>query len=143
MMLFLIYVFVNDWFSLVLQEYNKTNSDVRGLEKCFNQEFIVEIKDYCIEKSINLKQWIFLAQKLLDNAHAKSVFYFFSPFLVQFCPVHHLQWSHIFYEECLHVKTVIRTWPVTKIEFMKCPSVQEYLSSERKRVFGPVMPCQS
>jgi hypothetical protein len=113
----------------------------KELDKCFEQESIMEINDFIIEKAINIKQWLFLAQKLLDEAHAKSVFYFFSPFLVQFCPVHHLQWFHIFYEECLHVKTVIKTWPVTKMEFMKCPSVEEYLSSGRKRVFGPVMSC--
>ena len=111
------------------------------LEKCFERDFIMEMKDFFLEKAINLKQWIFLAHKLLDNAHAKSVFYFFSPFLVHFCSVHHLKWFHIFYEECLHVRTVIRTWPVTKMQFMKCPSVEEYLSSGRKRVFGPVMSC--
>ena len=108
------------------------------LEKCFERDFIMEMKDFFLEKAINLKQWIFLAHKLLDNAHAKSVFYFFSPFLVHFCSVHDLQWCHIFYEECLHV---MRTWPVTMMEFMKCTSVKEYLSSGRKGVFGLVMSC--
>ena len=115
----------------------------KGLEKCFESEFIMEMNDFFLEKAIILKQWIFLAHKLLDNAHGKSVFYFFSPFLVHFCSVHHLQWFHIFYEECLHVKTVIRTWPVSKMEFMKCPGVEDYLSSGRKGVFGPVMSCSA
>ena len=121
-------------------DLGKIDCDKR-LEKCFEREFIMEMQDFFLEKVINMKQWIFLAQKLLENAHAKSVFYFFSPFLVHFCSVHHLQWFHIFYEECLHVKTIIRTWPVTKMQFMKCASVEEYLSSGRKRVFGPVMSC--
>ena len=94
-----------------------------------------------MSKQINLKQWIFLAKKLLDNTPAKSVLYFFSPFLVHFCSGHQLKWFQMFYEECMHVKTFIRKWPVIKMEFMKCPSVQEYLSSGRKRVFGPVMSC--
>ena len=112
------------WFDFGIGECDKE------LEKCFDQEFIMKISDYIIEKAINIKQWLFLAQKLLDNANAKSVFYFFSPFLVHFCSVHHLQWFHIFYEECLHVKTVIRSWPLTKMEFMECPSVEEYLSTD-------------
>ena len=124
-----------EWFDSVISECDKK------LEKCNSREFRVEMSDYFIEKAINIKQWIFLAQKLLNNTHAKSVFYFFSPFLIHFCPVHHLDWFHIFYEECLHVKTVIRTWPVTNMEFMKCPRVEEYLSSGRKPVFGPVMSC--
>ena len=126
-----------EWFDFGVSDCDKE------LENCFDQRFIIEMKDYFLEKAINIKQWIFLAQKLLDNAHAKSVFYFFSPFLVNFCPVHRLQWFHIFYEECLHVKTVIRTWPVSKMEFMKCPGVEEYLSSGRKGVFGPVMSCSA
>ena len=118
------------------------NSDCdKGLEKCFESDFRMEMRDFFLEKAVNMKQWIFLAKKLLDNTHAKSVFYFFSPFLVHFCSGPQLKWFHIFYEECMHVKTVIRTWPASKMEFMKCPSVEEYLSSGRKRVFGPVMSC--
>ena len=69
------------WFDVWISECEKE------LEKCFEQEFIMEINDFIIEKAINIKQWIFLAPKLMDNAHAKSVFYFFSPFLVHFCSV--------------------------------------------------------
>ena len=93
----------------------------------FESDFRMDMRDFYIEKAINLKQWIFLAKKLLENTRAKSVFYFFSPFLVHFCSGHQLKWFHIFYEECIHVKTVIRTWPANKMRFMKCPSVEEYL----------------
>jgi hypothetical protein len=118
------------------------NSDCdRGLEKCFEEEFIREMRDFYLEKAINFQQWIFLAKRLLDNSQANSVFYFFSPFLVQFCSGHQLQWFHIFYEECMHVKTVTRKWPVGQTEFMECPSVVEYISNGRKQMFGPVMSC--
>ena len=113
----------------------------KRLEKCFESNFRMEMRDFFLEKAINLKQWIFLAKKLLDNTRAKSVFYFFSPFLIHFCSGHQLKWFHILNEECMHVKTVIRAWPANKMEFMKCPSVKEYLSSGRKRVFGPVLSC--
>ena len=91
--------------------------------------------------NLELLQWIILARKLLDNSYSKSVFYFFSPFLVHFCSVHDLKWYHIFYEECIHVKTVTDKWPVSKMGFMECPIVREYLASGRKRVFGPVLSC--
>ena len=114
---------------------------IKVLKTCFKKDFILETKDFFMEKAINLKQWIFLAHKLLDNTQAKSVFYFFSPFLVNFCTGQKLSWFHIFYEECMHVKTVLKKWPVEEMVFMKCPSVQEYLSSRRKELFGPVLSC--
>ena len=84
------------------------NSDCdKGLDKCFENGLRMEMRDFYIEKAINMKQWIFLAKKLLDNTHAKSVFYFFSPFLIHFCSGHQLKWFHIFYEECMHVNTGI------------------------------------
>ena len=73
-----------------------------GISDCDKEEFIIKMKNYFLEKATNLKQCIFLAKKLLDNAHSKSVFYFFCPFQVHFCSVQHLQWFHKFYEECLH-----------------------------------------
>lgn len=75
----------------------------RKLEKCYSQEFILEWRDFYIERAIQFKQWMIYAKKMLDNSHAKSVFYFFSPFLLQFCLMNELKWYHIFYEECLHV----------------------------------------
>ena len=114
---------------------------VEGLGKCFQEEFVMKMRDFYIAKAINIKQWIFLARKLLDDTHAKSVFYFFSPFLVSFCPVHHLQWFHIFYEECLHVKSVLKKWPVGRMEVMKCPSIAVYLQSGRRAVSGPALSC--
>ena len=74
------------------------------LEKCFDKQFSLEMKDFFIEKAIQFKQWMIFAKKMLENTHAKSVFYFFSPFLLQFCLMNELKWYHIFYEECLHVK---------------------------------------
>lgn len=114
---------------------------VRMLKKCFKRDYRQKFEDFFLEKAIQFKQWIFLANKLLDSNHAKSVFYFFSPFLVHFCSSNNLQWFHIFYEECMHVKNVTAQWPVSKMEFMHCPSIKEYLSSGRNRVFGPVMSC--
>ena len=73
------------------------------LEKCFEEKFSAEMKDFFIERAIQFKQWMIFAKKLLDISHAKSVFYFFSPFLLQFCLMNELKWYHIFYEECLHV----------------------------------------
>ena len=65
-------------------DFRKSDCE-KGLEKCFESEFIVNIEDFFIEKAIQLKQWIFLAKKLLEGSNANSVFYFFSPFLVNFC----------------------------------------------------------
>ena len=75
-----------------------------AVEKCYSQQFSAEMKDFFLERAIQFKQWMVLAKKLLDITHAKSVFYFFSPFLLQFCLMNELKWYHIFYEECLHVK---------------------------------------
>ena len=121
-------------------DFKKSDCD-KGLSKCFDSEFKIKIKDFFTEKAIQFKQWIFLAKQLLDSSHAKSVFYFFSPFLVHFCSSQKLAWFHMFYEECMHVKTVLKKWPLRKMEFRKCPSIKEYLSSGRKRVFGPVLSC--
>ena len=74
------------------------------VEKCYSHQFSAEMKDFFLERAIQFKQWMVLAKKLLDITHAKSVFYFFSPFLLQFCLMNELKWYHIFYEECLHVK---------------------------------------
>ena len=74
------------------------------VEKCYSPQFSAEMKDFFLERAIQFKQWMVLAKKLLDITHAKSVFYFFSPFLLQFCLMNELKWYHIFYEECLHVK---------------------------------------
>ena len=74
------------------------------VEQCYSQQFSAEMKDFFLERAIQFKQWMVLAKKLLDITHAKSVFYFFSPFLLQFCLMNELKWYHIFYEECLHVK---------------------------------------
>ena len=64
------------------------NSDCdRIMEKCFDREFRIEMRDFFLEKAIQFKQWIILARNLLDDSHAQSVFYFFSPFLVHFCSV--------------------------------------------------------
>ena len=66
--------------------FDSVNSDCDGdLKECFDKKFQIEMKDFYLEKAIQLKQWITLAHKLLDNSHSKSVFYFFSPFLVHFC----------------------------------------------------------
>ena len=124
-------------------DFRKSDCE-KGLKKCFESEFIVNIEDFFIEKAIQLKQWIFLAKKLLESSNANSVFYFFSPFLINFCSSHKLKWlalTDIFYEECMHVKSVIKKWPIRKMKFLRCPSIKEYLSSGRKRVYGPVMSC--
>ena len=76
----------------------------KSLEKCYDKKFSVDMKDFFVERAIQFKQWMIFAKKMLDNSHAKSVFYFFSPFLLQFCLMNELKWYHIFYEECLHVK---------------------------------------
>ena len=73
------------------------------LEKCFEKKFSAEMEEFFVERAIQFKQWMIFAKKLLDIHHAKSVFYFFSPFLLQFCLMNELKWYHIFYEECLHV----------------------------------------
>ena len=77
------------------------------VEKCYSPQFSAEMKDFFLERAIQFKQWMVLAKKLLDITHAKSVFYFFSPFLLQFCLMNELKWYHIFYEECLHVKRLV------------------------------------
>ena len=78
------------------------------VEKCYSPQFSAEMKDFFLERAIQFKQWMVLAKKLLDITHAKSVFYFFSPFLLQFCLMNELKWYHIFYEECLHVKRLVK-----------------------------------
>ena len=114
----------------------------KGLEKCFQDEFVLKMEDFYMEKAINIKKWIFLAQKLLEDDHAKSVFYFFSPFLVRFCGVTaELEWEDIFYEECLHVRSILQRWPAGSMMFLQCPSIDDYLHSGRKGVTGPVLSC--
>ena len=111
--------------------------------KCFGLDFATKMSDFYLEKAIQLAQWLFLAEKLLHRSHAKSVFYFFSPFLVQFCSdsKSKLSWSDIFYEECLHLQQVLEMWPLDQIELRRCPSVIEYLTSGRPRKSGPIMSC--
>ena len=113
----------------------------KALENCYDTNFINSLGDFYLARAMNLKHWIFLSNKLLDKDHSKSVFYFFSPFLLHFCSQHQLRWFHIFYEECQHVKNITKRWPLSRMSFWNCPSVKEYVSSGRRAVFGPVRVC--
>ena len=37
------------------------------MEEYFEGEFLMEMKDFFLEKAITIKQWIFLGYKLVDN----------------------------------------------------------------------------
>ena len=42
------------------------------LEKCFENKFSAEMKDFFVERAIQFKQWMIFAKKLLDIHHAKE-----------------------------------------------------------------------
>lgn len=60
-------------------DFYKSSCDTK-LEKCFSDQHALELTDFYIERAIQFKQWMVFAKKMLDNSHARSVFYFFSPF---------------------------------------------------------------
>ena len=60
----------------------QTNCET-SLSQCHDPDYIANMRKYFHEKAIYYKWWLVLSNKLLGDPLSESVFYFFSPFLLQ------------------------------------------------------------
>ena len=82
----------------------QTNCET-NLSKCHNPDYIGSMRKYFHEKAIYYKWWLILSKKLLGDPLSESVFYFFSPFLLQYCSeAGRLSSGQEYFNECMHVK---------------------------------------
>jgi len=127
----------------------QTNCET-NLSKCHNPDYIGSMRKYFHEKAIYYKWWLILSKKLLGDPLSESVFYFFSPFLLQYCSeAGRISSGQEYFNECMHVKAITRKWPLHKMGFSACPSVSFYLKMKRnswrrtQKLLGPVWECRS
>ena len=84
----------------------QTNCE-KNLSNCHEIEYIENMRKYFQEKAIYYKWWLLLSKKLLSDPLSESVFYFFSPFLLQFCSeAGRLSSGQDYFNECMHVKVI-------------------------------------
>ena len=82
----------------------QTNCET-NLSKCHNPDYIGSMRKYFHEKAIYYKWWLILSKKLLGDPLSESVFYFFSPFLLQYCSeAGRISSGQEYFNECMHVK---------------------------------------
>ena len=82
----------------------QTNCET-NLSKCHNADYIGSMRKYFHEKAIYYKWWLILSKKLLGDPLSESVFYFFSPFLLQYCSeAGRISSGQEYFNECMHVK---------------------------------------
>lgn len=82
----------------------QTNCET-NLSKCHSPDYVGSMRKYFHEKAIYYKYWLILSKKLLGDPLSESVFYFFSPFLLQYCSeVGRITSGQEYFNECMHVK---------------------------------------
>ena len=82
----------------------QTNCET-NLSKCHSPDYVGSMRKYFHEKAIYYKYWLILSKKLLGDPRSESVFYFFSPFLLQYCSeVGRITSGQEYFNECMHVK---------------------------------------
>ena len=88
----------------------QTNCET-NLSKCHNADYIGSMRKYFHEKAIYYKWWLILSKKLLGDPLSESVFYFFSPFLLQYCSeAGRISSGQEYFNECMHVKVRSLYW---------------------------------
>ena len=76
-----------------------------NLSKCHSPDYIGAMRKYFHEKAIYYKWWLILSKKLLGDPLSESVFYFFSPFLLQYCSeAGRISSGQEYFNDCMHVK---------------------------------------
>ena len=124
------------------EEFNYRNSDCsKMLEKCFSQDFVRNFSDFYISKAMSIKQWNVLSHKILGTEEANSVFYFFSPFIIQFCSSRLSFETRAFVKECKHVRKILKRWPPIKMNFMKCSTIIKLTKNQKNSKLGPAAMC--
>ena len=81
------------------------------LSKCHDLDYMETMRKYFHEKALYYKWWLILSKRLLSDPLSESVFYFFSPFLLQFCSeAGRLSSGQEYFNECMHVKVTRMFW---------------------------------
>ena len=76
-----------------------------SLASCHEPAYMAAMAKFFLEKAIFYKWWLELSNRLLSHPLSESVFYFFSPFLLQFCSeAGRITSGQRYFNECMHVK---------------------------------------
>ena len=76
-----------------------------SLASCHEPDYMAAMAKFFREKAIYYKWWLELSNRLLSHPLSESVFYFFSPFLLQFCSeAGRINSGQRYFNECMHVK---------------------------------------